>query len=124
LRVADLIKPTDKPSVLSGASVKEAIMEITKKRLGAVAVLNEANEVLGIITDGDVRRMLEKYDSFSDLSANDIMGNSPKTVAYEALAVQAFELMRQHNINQLISVEDGKYAGIVHLQDLVREGII
>ncbi len=124
LRVADLIAPTDNPFVQSGASVKEAIMEITKKRLGAVAVINEAEEVLGIITDGDVRRMLEKHDSFASLTANDIMGNAPKTIAREALAVQAFEMMRQLNINQLIAIEDGKYAGIVHLQDLVREGII
>jgi arabinose-5-phosphate isomerase len=124
LRVADLIAPTDKPSVLSGASVKEAIMEITKKRLGAVVVINEADEVLGIITDGDVRRMLEKHDSFANLTANNIMGNTPKTIAYEALAVDAFEMMRQYNINQLIAIENGKYAGIVHLQDLVREGII
>jgi arabinose-5-phosphate isomerase len=124
LRVADLIAPTDKPSVLSGASVKEAIMEITKKRLGAVVVINEADEVLGIITDGDVRRMLEKHDSFANLTANNIMGNTPKTIAHEALAVDAFEMMRQYNINQLIAIEHGKYAGIVHLQDLVREGII
>ena len=124
LRVADLIAPTDKPSVLSGASVKEAIMEITKKRLGAVVVINEADEVLGIITDGDVRRMLEKHDSFANLTANNIMGNTPKTIAHEALAVDAFEMMRQYNINQLIVIENGKYAGIVHLQDLVREGII
>lgn len=124
LRVADLIAPTDKPSVLSGASVKEAIMEITKKRLGAVVVLNEVEEVLGIITDGDVRRMLEKHDSFANLTANNIMGLTPKTIAHDALAVQAFEMMRQYNINQLISIEQGKYAGIVHLQDLVREGII
>lgn len=124
LRVADLIAPTDKPSVLSGASVKEAIMEITKKRLGAVVVINEADEVLGIITDGDVRRMLEKHDSFANLTANNIMGKTPKTIAHEALAVDAFEMMRQNNINQLISIENGKYAGIVHLQDLVREGII
>jgi arabinose-5-phosphate isomerase len=124
LRVADLIAPTDKPSVLSGASVKEAIMEITKKRLGAVVVINEADEVLGIITDGDVRRMLEKHDSFANLTANNIMGNTPKTIAQEALAVDAFEMMRQYNINQLIAIEHGKYAGIVHLQDLVREGII
>jgi arabinose-5-phosphate isomerase len=124
LRVADLIAPSDKPSVLSGASVKEAIMEITKKRLGAVVVINEADEVLGIITDGDVRRMLEKHDSFANLTANNIMGNTPKTIAHEALAVDAFEMMRQYNINQLISIEHGKYAGIVHLQDLVREGII
>lgn len=124
LRVADLIAPSDKPFVLSGASVKEAIMEITKKRLGAVAVINDAEEVLGIITDGDVRRMLEKHDSFATLTANDIMSNAPKTIAHEALAVLAFEMMRQLNINQLISIEHGKYAGIVHLQDLVREGII
>ena len=124
LRVADLIAPTDKPSVLSGASVKEAIVEITKKRLGAVVVINEADEVLGIITDGDVRRMLEKHDSFANLTANNIMGNTPKTIAHEALAVDAFEMMRQYNINQLIAIEHGKYAGIVHLQDLVREGII
>jgi len=124
LRVADLIAPSDKPSVLSGASVKEAIMEITKKRLGAVVVINEADEVLGIITDGDVRRMLEKHDSFANLTANNIMGNTPKTIAHEALAVDAFEMMRQYNINQLIVIENGKYAGIVHLQDLVREGII
>jgi arabinose-5-phosphate isomerase len=124
LRVADLIAPSDKPSVLSGASVKEAIMEITKKRLGAVVVINEADEVLGIITDGDVRRMLEKHDSFANLTANNIMGNTPKTIAHEALAVDAFEMMRQYNINQLIAIEHGKYAGIVHLQDLVREGII
>jgi arabinose-5-phosphate isomerase len=124
LRVADLIAPNDKPSVLSGASVKEAIVEITKKRLGAVVVINEADEVLGIITDGDVRRMLEKHDSFANLTANNIMGNAPKTIAHEALVVDAFEMMRQYNINQLISIEHGKYAGIVHLQDLVREGII
>jgi len=124
LRVADLIAPSDKPSVLSGASVKEAIMEITKKRLGAVVVINEADEVLGIITDGDVRRMLEKHDSFANLTANNIMGNTPKTIAHEAMAVDAFEMMRQYNINQLIAIEHGKYAGIVHLQDLVREGII
>jgi arabinose-5-phosphate isomerase len=124
LRVADLIAPTDKPSVLSGASVKEAIVEITKKRLGAVVVINDADEVLGIITDGDVRRMLEKHDSFANLTANNIMGNTPKTIAHEALAVDAFEMMRQYNINQLIAIEHGKYAGIVHLQDLVREGII
>lgn len=124
LRVADLVAPTDKPSVLSGASVKEAIMEITRKRLGAVVVLNELEEVLGIITDGDVRRMLEKHDSFANLTANDIMGTTPKTIAHDSLAVLAFEMMRQYNINQLISIEQGKYAGIVHLQDLVREGII
>ena len=124
LRVAELVQPHEKPSVLSGASVKEAIIEISKKRLGAAAVLNAANEVIGIITDGDIRRMLQKYDSFAALTADDIMSHHPKTIHTDSLAVEALELMRSHNINQLIAEEQGRYAGILHLQDLVREGII
>jgi arabinose-5-phosphate isomerase len=124
LRVAELVQPHERPSVKSGASIKEAIVEITKKRLGAAAVLNDANEVLGIITDGDLRRMLEKYDSFASLTANSIMSINPKTIQTDSLAVEALELMRMHNINQLIALENKKYAGILHLQDLVREGII
>ena len=119
-----LVQPHEKPSVLSGASVKEAIIEISKKRLGAAAVLNAANEVIGIITDGDIRRMLQKYDSFAALTADDIMSHHPKTIHTDSLAVEALELMRSHNINQLIAEEQGRYAGILHLQDLVREGII
>lgn len=124
LRVADLLLAHEKPSVKTGASIKEAILEITKKRLGAAAVLNNSEEVIGIITDGDIRRMLEKYDSFISLSANDIMSQLPKTIEADAMAVEALEKMRQHNINQLIAMEQGRYAGIIHLQDLVREGII
>ncbi len=124
LRVAELVQPHEKPSVQSGASIKKAIIEISKKRLGAAAVLNSANEVIGIITDGDIRRMLQKYDSFAALTADDIMSHQPKTINTEALAVEALELMRSYNINQLIAEEQGKYAGILHLQDLVREGII
>ena len=124
LRVAELVQPHEKPSVLSGASVKEAIIEISKKRLGAAAVLNAGNEVIGIITDGDIRRMLQKYDSFAALTADDIMSHHPKTIHTDSLAVEALELMRSHNINQLIAEEQGRYAGILHLQDLVREGII
>ena len=124
LRVAELVQPHEKPSVQSGASVKEAIIEISKKRLGAAAVLNAGNEVIGIITDGDIRRMLQKYDSFAVLTADDIMSHHPKTIHTDSLAVEALELMRSHNINQLIAEEQGRYAGILHLQDLVREGII
>lgn len=124
LRVADLVLPHEKPSVKTGAPIKEAILEITKKRLGAAAILNDKDEVLGIITDGDIRRMLEKYDSFINLTVNDIMSNTPKTVQVDTLAVEALEKMRQHNINQLIATDGSKYAGILHLQDLVREGII
>lgn len=124
LRVADLLLAHEKPSVKTGSSIKEAILEITKKRLGAAAVLNNSEEVIGIITDGDIRRMLEKYDSFIHLSANDIMSQSPKTIEADAMAVEALEKMRRYNINQLIALEQGRYAGIIHLQDLVREGII
>jgi arabinose-5-phosphate isomerase len=124
LRVADLLLAHEKPSVKTGASIKEAILEITKKRLGAAAVLNNGDEVIGIITDGDIRRMLEKYDSFISLSANDIMSQTPKTIEADAMAIEALAKMRQYNINQLIAMEQGRYAGIIHLQDLVREGII
>ena len=124
LRVADLLLTHGKPIIKSGATIKEAILEITKKRLGAAAVLDDNEEVIGIITDGDIRRMLEKYDSFATLSANDIMSKTPKTIEADAMAVAALEKMRENNINQLIALDRDRYAGIIHLQDLVREGII
>ena len=124
LRVADLLLTHGKPVIKSGATIKEAILEITKKRLGAAAVLNDNEDVIGIITDGDIRRMLEKYDSFTNLSANDIMSKTPKTIEADAMAVAALEKMRENNINQLIALDKDRYAGIIHLQDLVREGII
>lgn len=124
LRVAELVQPHEKPMVFAGASVKEAINEITQKRLGAAAVVNEQLEVLGVITDGDIRRMLEKHDSFASLIADDIMSKNPKTIDTDVLAVNALDKMRDNNINQLVATHNGKYAGILHLQDLVREGII
>lgn len=124
LRVADLVLPHERPWVNKGASIKETIVEITSKRLGAVAVLNEVEEIIGIITDGDIRRMLEKHDTFLQLTAGDIMSANPKTIEAEELAVVALEKMRQHNINQLAAVTGKKYLGILHLQDMVREGII
>ncbi|RYF90473.1 MAG: KpsF/GutQ family sugar-phosphate isomerase [Chitinophagaceae bacterium] len=124
LRVADLVLPHERPWVKRNASIKETIVEITSKRLGAVAVLNDEEEIVGIITDGDVRRMLEKYESFAELTAADIMSPNPKTINVEALAVEALDKMRLHNINQLAAVTGKKYQGIVHLQDMVREGIL
>ncbi len=124
LRVAELVGPHERPFVLSGVPVKEAINEITQKRLGAAVVLNDNQEVLGIITDGDIRRMLEKYDSIAGLTADDIMTKRPKTIEVDTLAVNALDKMRQNNINQLVALKEGKYEGILHLQDLVREGII
>lgn len=124
LRVSDLIMKNQKPNVTPATSVKEVIVEITKNRLGAAAVLNEKGEVKGIVTDGDIRRMLEKNDAVNTLTANDIMSASPKTIQSSALAVEALEVMRKNDISQLLVLEERRYAGIIHLHDLVREGII
>ncbi|MEJ7625596.1 MAG: KpsF/GutQ family sugar-phosphate isomerase [Ferruginibacter sp.] len=124
LRVSDLVANNQQPCVLPGAAVKEVIVEMTKSRLGATAVVTADKTISGIITDGDLRRMLEKNDNVTVLTATDIMSTSPKSIAADALAAEALDLMRSHNINQLLVTEEGKYSGIIHLQDLIREGII
>ena len=124
LRVAEIAAQNAKPKILPTASIKEVIVEMTQNRLGAAVVVNETDNILGIITDGDLRRMLEKTTSFENLHAKDIMTINPKTIAADVLAVSALDEMRKHNISQLV-VEDNKiYAGIIHLHDLVKEGII
>lgn len=124
LRVSDLIIQNQKPQVNPTSSVKEIIVQITKSRLGATAVLNNKGEITGIITDGDLRRMLEKNSSIEILNARDIMSTSPKLIAMDALAAEALDLMRTHNISQMLVTQKNEYAGIIHLQDLLREGII
>jgi arabinose-5-phosphate isomerase len=124
LRVNDLSKLNEQPSVLETSTLKEVIVEITKKRLGLTAVINDNNELCGVITDGDLRRMLEKGVDLEKTTAKDIMSASPKTVAQDALAVQALDIMRKHNITQLLVAEDKNYAGVIHLHDLIREGLI
>ncbi len=124
LRVADLLSVNQKPFVAPESSLKEAIVAISRSRLGAAAVINESNQICGIITDGDLRRMLEKMDDLSTLKAKDIMSPSPKKISGSALAAEALELMRQNNINQLLVVDNECYSGIIHIQDLIREGII
>lgn len=124
LKVADLVTAGENPSVEPDTPIKKVLIEITKKRLGATAVLNKNKKLLGIVTDGDIRRMLEKYDSFAALKAKDIMSLKPKTIVADALAIEAFELMKQHQISQLIVLKKQQYIGIVHLHDLVKEGII
>jgi arabinose-5-phosphate isomerase len=124
LRVSDLIIHNQKPWVKPTASIKEVIMEITKNRLGAAAVLDEQEGIIGVITDGDLRRMLEKNDSVNVLQAKDIMSVQPKQIVSESLAAEALELMRSKNISQLLVTENNRYAGIIHLHDLIREGII
>ncbi len=124
LKVEELAAQNAKPNVLPSATLKEVILEITKKRLGATVVVDELNKIVGIITDGDLRRMLEKTNSFENLLAKDIMSNNPKTIEADVLAVNAMDEMRRFNISQLVVEENGIYAGIIHLHDLIKEGII
>ena len=124
LRVADLYTNNERPAVLSSASLKEVIVEITEKRLGVTAVIDENEQITGIITDGDLRRMLEKNNDIRSITAKDILSAGPKTVSPSLLAVEALDVLRNNDISQLIVAEDGKYLGILHIHDLVREGIV
>lgn len=124
LRVADMSDANEKPVVRPDSSLREVIYEISGKRLGATAVLNTDGSMLGIITDGDLRRMLEKNESPADLKASDILSPNPKSIDGDELATEALALMRRHDITQLVVTKEGHYAGILHLHDLVREGII
>lgn len=125
LRVADLFVQNEKPQVSADASLKMVIMEITRKRLGTAVVVDGAEKVMGIITDGDLRRMLEKNDHLGSLVASDIMAAMPKTIRPEELAINALDIMRKNNISQLVvTEEDNTYLGIVHLHDIVREGLV
>jgi arabinose-5-phosphate isomerase len=124
LRVDDLYVKNDKPVVLSNATLKEVIVEITAKRLGVTAVVGTNGEPLGIITDGDLRRMLEKVNDLTTVSAKEIATTSPKSIAPSAMAIEAYELFKLYDITHLLVVENNVYLGILHLHDLVREGII
>lgn len=124
LRVKDIYPQNECPKIGLDSSIRQTIIEITSKRLGATAVLDENEELAGIITDGDLRRMLELEKDVSGLVAKDIMSTSPKCIGPEVLAVKALEMMRQSSITQLIVVDDKKYLGFIHLHDLIREGLI
>jgi len=124
LRVSDLYTQNEKPKVSPDAPLKQVIGEISRKRLGATVVTDGNEEVLGVVTDGDLRRMLEKSISLDTATAKDIMTKNPRTIEASKLAVDALDLLRKHDITQLIVVEGQKYIGIVHLHDLIREGII
>ena len=124
LRVRDIYPNNQKPVVEENTSIQKTIIEITSKCLGATAVVDEDNHLLGIVTDGDLRRMLEKGLSMENLKAIDIMSPTPKTIRPDALAVNALQMMRQSSITQLLVVEEGEYLGVIHLHDLIREGLI
>lgn len=123
LKVSDLYKNNEKPMVGPAADVKDVIMEISSKRLGAAAVV-EGNKLLGIITDGDLRRMLEQKVDIGKLTALDIMTANPSTIEEDELVVNALEMMRENKITQLPVLKNGDYVGVVHMHDIVKEGII
>lgn len=124
LRVKDLYADNAKPLVTPEASLREIIIEISGKRLGATAVVNEAGAAIGIITDGDLRRMLQHGENLNTVKAKDILTSSPKTIEPEALAVHALDILRKNDISQLIVQKNGRYLGILHLHELVKEGIV
>ena len=123
LRVSDITAENLKPQVGPDTLMKDVIIEISKNMLGVTAVIEDDN-ILGIITDGDLRRMLSEYDDFKMLKAKDIMTKNPKTISNTAMAVDALEVLENNSISQLVAEDKGIYKGIVHLHNLIKEGII
>ena len=124
LKVADLCHQHNPPKVKLNSSLKEVIVAISSGMLGVTAVLDDDGALIGVITDGDLRRMLEKNMATDNVIASDIMSRTPKTIQQDELAVNALEKLRQHDITQLLVLTEKKYIGIIQLHDLIREGII
>ena len=123
LRVGDMLDGTHKPQVGPDSSIKKAIVEISEKRLGVTAVI-ENEKIVGIITDGDIRRMLNDRDNIAGVTAVDIMTKNPKTIKSTDLAADALDIMENHSITQLVVADNGEYKGILHLHDILKEGIV
>ncbi len=124
MRVSDIYSPNNAPRVQLNDPIPSVIIEISSKRLGATAVLDEKDKLLGIITDGDLRRMLQNNSTIERLTARDIMSKAPKIIGPHELAINAFHLMEQHKITQLLVVENDRYLGVIHIHDILREGIV
>jgi len=124
LKLEAIAEKNAAPKVKENASIKEVIYEISSKRLGATIVTNESGKITGIITDGDIRRMIEKGSDIQSLQAKDIMGHNPKTIQKDELAIRGLEMLEAKNITQLIVVDENEnYCGMVHFHDLIREGL-
>ncbi|MDO5607335.1 MAG: KpsF/GutQ family sugar-phosphate isomerase [Capnocytophaga sp.] len=123
LKVSDIVANNQKPVVSPQTEVKKVIVEISEKMLGVTAVLDQ-NNIVGIVTDGDIRRMLNKNDSIAGLTAADIMSKNPKTIEADTLAIDALDVMENNKITQLLVTENGTYVGVIHLHNLIQEGII
>ena len=122
-RVKDMLDETHKPSVTPNSSIKEVIYEISAKRLGVTAVI-ENEKVIGIITDGDIRRMLNENDTFIYLTAKDIMTKKPKMIQSTTMVAEALNILEDFSITQLVVVDDEEYKGVIHLHDILKEGIV
>ena len=122
LRVSDIVTQNEVPQVSEDTPVKDAIVEISQKMLGVTAVMR-GETIVGIITDGDIRRMLKTHDNIGNLKARDIMSKNPKTVDCDVLAVKALQLMQDNHISQLLATDRNQYAGVVHIHNLIKEGI-
>ncbi|WP_185782919.1 KpsF/GutQ family sugar-phosphate isomerase [Croceivirga lutea] len=122
LRVNDIVTNNQKPAVEASTSVKQAIVEISEKMLGVTAVTKD-NKVVGIITDGDIRRMLNKHDNIKNLTAEDIMTKNPKTISSDILAIKAMEHLRSFGISQLLVLDGEEYKGVIHIHNLINEGL-
>lgn len=124
MHVDDIFVQENAPRVFPNQPISEVIIEISSKRLGATAVVDEQNQLIGIITDGDLRRMLEKHTNINEAKASDIMSKNPKTISKNELAIKAFEKMEQNSITQLVVTDGNTYLGLIHLHDLLKEGIV
>lgn len=123
LRVGDMLDDTHKPQVSPDCSIKKAIVEISQKRLGVTAVIDN-EKIVGIITDGDIRRMLNDHDNIAGMTAADIMTANPKTIKSTDMASDALTTMEFYSITQLVVADEGRYKGILHLHDILKEGIV
>jgi arabinose-5-phosphate isomerase len=124
LTAGAIAKNNSLPSVQPTTSIKEVIIAISKSRMGATVVLDATDLIIGMITDGDIRRMLEQHNSIQDLKAADIFHKQPITIASNTLAIEAFDIMKAHDISQLIVADAGQYKGMIHIHDLMKEGIL
>ncbi|RZJ28419.1 MAG: KpsF/GutQ family sugar-phosphate isomerase [Flavobacterium sp.] len=123
LRVGDMLDKTHRPEVAPDAAIKNVIFEISEKRLGVTAVV-ENGHVIGIITDGDIRRMLTAHDSIAGITASEIMTKNPKVISTKDMVADALNTMEDFSITQLVVVDHGEYQGVIHLHDILKEGII
>ena len=122
--VSDIYKNNPVPKVFINSTLDEIILEITANRLGATAIIDSNNNIIGIVTDGDLRRLLQTGKDLKTVTAKDCMSKNPKTIDENQLAINAFQLMEKHSITQLLVTKDDKYGGIIHLHDILREGIV